>query len=106
MIFSKDLLFVHVPKTGGMSIRQYLLDTLPRPVYFVRPFHEEPIRDNGVVDIAVESRHLSLRAAGQIVSRNGFKLEQFPLILAVIRNPYSLEVSRYAYLQSGQPWEA
>jgi hypothetical protein len=105
MLFSKQLLFIHVPKTGGMSINKCLLATLPRPLYYVRPRHEQPIQDTGVIDI-VGGRHLPLRAACDVVSRHGFEIEQFPLILAVIRNPYSLEVSRYAYLQSGQPWEA
>jgi hypothetical protein len=102
MIFSKELLFIHVPKTGGMSIGQYLLATLPRPVYFVRPVHEDSIQETGVVDV-VEERHISLLAASNLVSRYGFDIRQFPLILAIIRNPYSLEVSRYAYLQHGKP---
>ena len=37
MIFSKDVLFIHVPKTGGMSTSGYLLDMLPRPVYLTHP---------------------------------------------------------------------
>src|SRR3954466_10032674 len=103
MIFSKELLFIHVPKTGGMSMGQYLLATLARPVYFVRPSHEEPIQDPGVVDI-VEDRHLSLDAASNIVSQHGFPIQEFPLLLAVVRNPYELEVSRYAYLQNACAW--
>jgi hypothetical protein len=105
MIFSKELLFIHVPKTGGMSISNYLLSILSRPVYQVRPPHGEAIHDGKVVDI-IASRHLPLAAATDVVSRYGFEIEKFPLILAVIRNPYSLEVSRYAYLQNGHPWDA
>jgi hypothetical protein len=105
MLFTKQLLFIHVPKTGGMSIDKCLLATLPRPLYYVRPPHEQPIQDTGVIDI-VGNRHLSLPAAREVVSRHGFAVERFPLILAVIRNPYALEVSRYAYLQNGQAWEA
>jgi hypothetical protein len=105
MLFSKELLFIHVPKTGGMSIDQSLLATLARPVYYVRPSHEPPIKDSGIVEI-VEDRHLSLPAARNVVSQHGFEIGQFPMILAVIRNPYSLEVSRYAYLQNDHAWDA
>src|SRR4051812_43407769 len=105
MLFSKELLFIHVPKTGGMSIDQSLLATLARPVYYVRPSHESPIKDSGIVEI-VEDRHLSLPAARNVVSQHGFEIGQFPMILAVIRNPYSLEVSRYAYLQNDHAWDA
>jgi hypothetical protein len=31
------MLFVHVPKTGGMSTAEYLLTVLPRPVYYTGP---------------------------------------------------------------------
>lgn len=37
MIFSKDLVFVHVLKAGGVSVSQYLFKALPKPVYYVRP---------------------------------------------------------------------
>src|SRR5689334_3669504 len=105
MLFSKELLFVHVPKTGGMSIGSHLLAELPRPVFYVRPPHEQAIQDPGVVDI-VENRHLPLSAARQLVAQYGFEITDFPMIIAVVRNPYCLEVSRYAYLQNGHAFDA
>ncbi len=105
MIFSKDLLFIHVPKTGGMSVTKYLLETLPRSVYYLHPPHDEVIRQDGVVEI-VGNRHLSLTAARNLVLQYGFEISNFRLVLAVIRNPYALEVSRYAYLQTFHPWDA
>jgi len=105
MVFSKELLFIHVPKTGGMSVSNYLLSTLAPPVYQVRPPHGEATCGSGVVEI-VGNRHLGLSEAARVVSEHGFEIRRFPVILAVIRNPYSLEVSRYAYLQTGHPWDA
>jgi hypothetical protein len=105
MVFSKELLFIHVPKTGGMSVTNYLLSTISPPVYEVRPDHGGDARRGGVIEIT-GNRHLGLTEAGRVVAEHGFEIGKFSLILAVIRNPYSLEVSRYSYLQTGHPWDA
>ena len=104
MLFNKDLLFIHVPKTGGISMTWYLLDVLPRPVYYSHPQVGDEVFPAGVEQI-VGKRHESLAEARDVVARYGFALERFPLILAAIRNPYEMEVSRYAYLRAGHPWE-
>lgn len=102
MIFCKDILFIHVPKTGGMSLTKYLLEVLPRPVYYAHPEGDKRTADNSIVQIP-GLRHETLEEAEKAVREYGFELSKFPLILAVLRNPYSLEVSRYAYLQKGHP---
>ncbi len=106
MIFSRDLLFIHVPKTGGMSISGYLLEILPKPRYLSHPAEvwNEELPARGVVQI-VGKRHETLPEARDVVARHGFAVERFPLILATIRNPYDLEVSRYTYLRIGYHWE-
>ena len=101
MIFSKDVLFIHVPKTGGMATTQYLLDVLPRPVYYTHPE-----RDSRIVDPAIQipgSRHETLRDARDTLGLYRLAVEDFRLVLAAIRSPYGMEVSRYAYLQKGNP---
>ena len=61
MLFNKDLLFLHVPKTGGTTT-QYLLDALPPPVCYAHPFPgDEPVPP-GVVQVA-GTRHESLAEA-------------------------------------------
>ncbi len=100
MIFCKDVLFIHVPKTGGISLTKYLLEVLPRPVYYAYPIVEHKPVDNGIVQIP-GVRHETLEEAKEVLREYGFDLFKIPLILAVMRNPYSLEVSRYAYLQKG-----
>ncbi len=106
MIFSKDVLFIHVPKTGGMSTSGYLLDILPRPVYLTHPAEvwNDDLPWRGIVQI-VGRRHESLMEARDVVARHGFDIHRFPIILATIRNPYDLEVSRYTYLRIGYHWE-
>ncbi len=104
MIFCRELLFVHVPKTGGMSVSKCLLNVLSPPVYYSRPAGSARTNLPGIVEIP-GIRHESLAEAKEVVARHGFELARFPLIVAAIRNPYALEVSRYAYLQIGNIWD-
>jgi hypothetical protein len=103
MIFTKDLVFLHPPKTAGMSTTQYLLEVLPEPVYLSQPLHDDTVPPT-VIQIPGK-RHETLAEASEVVTRHGFDLRQFPLILATIRNPYDLEVSRWAFLRQRHPWE-
>lgn len=105
MIFNDDLLFIHVPKTGGMSVTHLLLDVLPRPVYYTLPDPDEDDPVEGVRRLAGK-RHESLSEAAEVLAPFGRDLGEFRMIVAVLRNPYALEVSRYAYLQKGYPWDA
>lgn len=104
MIFNQSLLYIHAPKTGGMSLTRYLLSILPRPVYYTHPFVGTEDLPSGVEEIHGK-RHESLAEARDVAGRYGFSLDRFPLILVGIRNPYELEVSRYAYLRMEHPWE-
>lgn len=104
MIFSRQVLFVHVPKTGGMAATRFLLSTLPRPVWFTHPDRNPP-RDPGVVRLP-GIRHETLAESVAIAAEQGVDALALPLIFGVIRNPYVLEVSRFAYLQKGHPWDA
>jgi hypothetical protein len=104
MIFNRDILFIHVPKTGGMSASRYLLNVLPRPVYYSLPTLDESIADPGIIQVP-GIRHESLAEAADIVAKYGRSLDSFRAIIAVIRNPYAIDVSRYAYLQKGYSWD-
>jgi len=99
MIFNQHLLFIHVPKTGGTSATQYLLDVLPKPVYYTHRPHDRRMSGDGVVRLPGRT-HESLAEARDVVRGHGFDLDRFPAILAVLRNPYSLKVSLYTYFQS------
>ncbi|MBW3665222.1 MAG: sulfotransferase family protein [Actinobacteria bacterium] len=105
MLCNDALLFVHVPKTGGMSLTRFLLETLPGPVHYFHPDHDADLDATHVIQHA-GIRHESLsEAAAALGSDLGRRLEDFEVILAVVRNPYALEVSRFAYLQKGHPWD-
>jgi len=102
MVFNHDVLFLHVPKTGGVSVTNYLLQVLPAPVYYVTkgPIGLADARE-GVSFIPGEA-HQTLATARKFLPGHGFELEQFPRILATLRNPYDLTVSYYTYKRTPQ----
>ena len=104
MLVGDDVLFIHPPKTGGMSVVEYLLWNLPgRKTVFVPPGHARPrplewarnlMRQVRYVD---GERHATLPRAIRQLESLGRSFEDVPTVLAVVRNPYDLEVSRFGY---------
>jgi len=90
MILNKDLLFIHVPKTGGTSVSYYLMKTLSKPVFYFAP-HLKGDEPEGIIHAKCD-RHMPLLRAKEL----GIDA---PLVLVVIRNPYDLVVSRYHFLR-------
>ena len=95
-VFTKDLLFIHVMKTGGTSVTHFLLQQLPRPVYYIaRAKHS---LDDGTGFVYIHGKgHQRLGEAQVLLRPHGFDVQSFPLILAIVRNPYDMLVSYYAW---------
>jgi hypothetical protein len=106
MLFNQDLLFLHVPKTGGMAVTQKLLEILPKPIYYGLPKGCNYKAHNPLeIIITVGKRHGNLQDAQKWVAEYGKTLASFKKIVAAIRNPYAMEVSRYFYLRIGHSWD-
>lgn len=122
MLFDDKLLFVHVPKTAGVSIRKFLIDNVPGKITLVEEeYRAQPSMPVGVrvklrvknllqargllrpswVTVVEGNPHWRLVQAQNHLAKLGRRLDDFCAILAVIRNPYDLEVSRYHYLRKG-----
>jgi len=103
MIFTKDLIFIHVGKTGGMSCSVYFLENLQPPVYNC---HQEvfdqinSLEADGIIPISDINRHCNLAEALEYIKKfDGRQLEDFKKVVAVIRHPYMLEFSHYTHLR-------
>ena len=87
MIFNKDVLFIHIPKTAGTSIRNVLYDYL-----------QPPVIDH--IACGTPNKHLTASQLGIFLEAYSMKWSNFKKIIAVYRNPYAVEVSLYHYFLS------
>jgi hypothetical protein len=94
MLISQSLIFVHNPRTGGMSVRDYLKRAAPGH-YF--PESDPKLGDQQKAALM----HQGLAACYQYATRLGFDPLRIPTLVC-IRNPYSLTLSGYLYL--AQRW--
>jgi hypothetical protein len=124
MLFNDKVLFLHVPKAAGTSVTSFLirnlagLVTITEPSYpawisgqapsgarlrlaFRRIRHEISLRLRPRLRRIAGTRHENLGEASEALARLGRKLEDFEVILAVVRNPYDMEVSRFNFLRRG-----
>jgi hypothetical protein len=109
MLLSENVLYIHVPKTGGMALTSHLMGLLPgRKVYTAPEPHPELLSscNPDEVQYVRGSRHETLEEAQAILADLGYDVSRFSVVIAGTRNPYALEVSRYAYLQSGHAVDA
>lgn len=78
--WNEDVLFVHIPKTAGISVRQYMRDNSPPGEAY------QLSSEDGYVD------HAPLRDVEQWAGR---ALDSWKLIVAVIRSPYEQVLSQW-----------
>jgi hypothetical protein len=103
MLLTRDVLFVHAPKTAGMAVTEYLIANLPgAKIMTLPPGHERSLRN---VTVLPGRRHENLAEAVELMRKMGRSPSDLKLIHAVFRNPYELEVSRYHYYRLGHPWD-
>jgi hypothetical protein len=123
VLFNDRILFLHVPKAAGSSVSSFLLRSLRGRIIFTEPArplsaagaplgaqlglafrrmrHAVSIRLRPRLRRMDGTRHENLVEAAEVLARLGRNLGDFDMILAVIRNPYDLEVSRFHYLRAG-----
>ena len=106
MVFNDQLLFIHVPKTAGMAVEEALCRSLKGDIYVVARPGEFPSQQN--VKFIHGNRHQTLQGADQFFKEAQLphRLRTFKKIIAMIRNPYEVEVSWFHYLRMGHEWDA
>lgn len=80
--YNNDVLFIHIPKCGGWSVKKYLEANLPGMMMPDNPEARLPIG------------HVRLQDIERFTDR---KPESFKLIFAVIRNPYEQQLSQWCF---------
>lgn len=106
MVFSDDLLFLHVPKTAGMAITEALMASLRPPViYAVQAGHADDAPPG--VTVVPGRRHQNLATADAWFEAEGMphRVADFRHVLVMVRNPYAMELSRFHYLRKGHEWD-
>ena len=96
MIWNDDVLFLHVPKTGGTSATFWLARNLRPKVHYTAP---EKMKAHRRAKFHQGTRHESLAEAAEYFAADRRRLSEFAAIFAVMRNPYDLDVSRFFSLR-------
>ncbi len=100
MVFNNDVLFLHLGKTGGMSITNYLCQILVPPIISV--VDEASFKNGkceGIELLMLGNRHTNLIEAKEFLEDYGILLSDFKLIFCVIREPVDMEYSFYRHLR-------
>lgn len=114
MLFNRDLLFVHVPKTGGMSMRLYLQYLMRQPCYAMGHWHGnyglfKPVprdlaggedsfgKDRDDVVYLNGEKHAPIYYGLLAMTSVGLSTSELQAIVVGIRNPYAQEVSVFAF---------
>jgi len=86
ILFNRDLLFVHNPKTAGTSLLAWFSLVL------------EAVEKVGVKELGTHHPSLSL-ALGYACARTGNRPEDFKRVISVVREPVERERSMYDYFR-------
>ncbi len=98
MIWNDKILFLHTPKTAGMSLMEVLLKKLPGEVVVTGPYGQKQKRE-GNIKYLQGKRHETMCDAESTLIYFNKSIADFDAIFSVMRNPYDLELSRYSYLR-------
>ncbi len=101
MVFNKDVLFIHLGKTGGMSVTDYLCNTLEPPVYHVVQASEFNTSFTIFNEIIIPwKRHANLVETANFLKERAIELSDFKVVFIIVRNPLDLDLSYYKHLNT------
>lgn len=89
-VYSDEILFIHIPKTGGTSAKRYLWNLMPGMTG--RDPWNQAVGDDP--DCPLPIGHIPLR---DIEGYTGRPPESFERIIATIRNPYEQQLSQWTF---------
>lgn len=90
-LYNKDFLFIHIPKTGGYSVKRWLLDVLPEcRMPKLGGFDLAPEQ----IDARLPIGHIPLKDIERFTERPP---DSWKLIVGIVRNPYDQQLSQWLY---------
>lgn len=111
MLYTEEAVFIHVPKTGGMSVTRFLVNALDLPVtVFAAAKAERHTREKMPADEAAAAklhfvagrRHGTCATAVQEIRDAGLPVP--PVAFSIVREPGSLMVSYFKHMQKPAVW--
>lgn len=108
MLHSRDFAFIHVPKTGGMSVTRFLINAVEAPVTVFAPANAEAhCHAMAETPQALEKlsyvhgkRHETCEEACAQIEGHGLPVP--PHAFSVVRHPFDLMLSYYKHMR--KPW--
>jgi hypothetical protein len=106
MLFNNEILFLHPVKTAGMSLTNFFLTRLRAPIFYVaQENHHGIYREWDEIICLIGNRHGNLPYAIDYLKKfSGFSIDSFKVVVSVLRNPYSIEISRFYYFAKNIDW--
>lgn len=103
MLYNKDFLFLHCPKTAGKSVAVWFCHNMDKPIHGI--VSRGQIQEIGMgaqdgVHLEVGGSHDDFTSARKILQARGIDISSFKALLLPIRNPYDLVVSKYFFMRA------
>ncbi|MFC6634833.1 sulfotransferase domain-containing protein [Microbulbifer taiwanensis] len=102
MLWNKNFLFLHYPKTAGKSLTKVFVNSWERPIkgYLSRgQFNELQDCDQNGLELNLGRGHENMGQALGIMSGDGVSYDDLTAIFICMRNPYDLMVSNYHFMR-------
>ena len=100
MVINSELLFIHIPKTGGTSCTDYLCQTLRGPVFCSSIKHQDADMHHKAFLFEGYSHETLAEIYSdrdQVIAATGIDPTMLRHVFAVVRDPYELELSNYLF---------
>jgi hypothetical protein len=101
MLFNKDYLFIHIPRTAGKCIKSSIIPFLNKPIYLSQEtINEEYFDENDFLKINKKFVHFSLSEIKFFHGENEEelpKIEEIKNIIICLRNPLDRIKSMYKF---------
>lgn len=102
MLYNKEFLLLHYPKTAGKSTAVYFCQNFEKPIHgVVSPgqISEIGMGPDDDVHLEVGGSHDNWSSATKFLAEKGIDIRSFKALILPVRNPYDLYVSNYYFLR-------